>query len=49
MCRWLPGENANGTIDDLEQAAVDLAGFVLALRRIDPTDYEPPPELRDWA
>jgi hypothetical protein len=23
---WLPGENANGTIGDLEQAAVDLAG-----------------------
>jgi len=25
---WLPGENANGTIDDLDQAAVDLAAFV---------------------
>ena len=35
---WLPGENANGTIDDLELAAVDLAGFVQALRRIDTTD-----------
>jgi len=35
---WLPGENANGTIDDLEQAAVDLAAFVTALRRIDATD-----------
>ena len=32
---WLPGENANGTIDDLEQAAVDLAAFVRALRRVD--------------
>src|SRR5918994_2006112 len=34
---WLPGENANGTIGDLEQAAVDLAGFVRALRRVDTT------------
>jgi aminoglycoside phosphotransferase (APT) family kinase protein len=33
--RWLPGESGTGTIDDLEQAAVDLAGFVRALRRID--------------
>jgi len=32
---WLPGENAHGTIEDLEQAAVDLATFVRALRRID--------------
>ena len=32
---WLPGSNANGTIDDLEQAAVDLAGFIRALRGID--------------
>jgi aminoglycoside phosphotransferase (APT) family kinase protein len=34
---WLPGENANGAIDDLEQAAVDLAAFVNALRRVDTT------------
>ena len=34
---WLPGENANGTIDDLEQAAVDLAAFVAALRQVDAT------------
>ena len=34
---WLPGENANGTIDDLDQAAVDLAAFVNALRRVDTT------------
>jgi aminoglycoside phosphotransferase (APT) family kinase protein len=34
---WLPGENANGTIDDLDQAAVDLAAFVSALRQIDTT------------
>lgn len=32
---WLPGENANGTLDDLERAAVDLATFIKALRRID--------------
>jgi aminoglycoside phosphotransferase (APT) family kinase protein len=35
---WLPGENANGTIDDLDQAAVDLAAFVTALRGVDATD-----------
>lgn len=32
---WLPGENANGTIGDLDRAAADLAGFVRALRRVD--------------
>jgi aminoglycoside phosphotransferase (APT) family kinase protein len=35
---WLPGENANGTIDDLERAALDLAAFVTALRAIDTSD-----------
>jgi aminoglycoside phosphotransferase (APT) family kinase protein len=40
---WLPGENANGTIDDLDQAAVDLAAFVKALRRIDVTGAYPRP------
>lgn len=34
---WLPGENANGPIADLDQAAVDLAAFVKALRRVDAT------------
>lgn len=34
---WLPGEDANGTIDDLDQAAVDLAAFVKALRQVDAT------------
>ena len=34
---WLPGENANGTIEDLDQAAVDLAAFVNALRQVDTT------------
>jgi len=38
---WLPGENANGTIDDLERAAVDLAAFVTALRAVDTTDAHP--------
>lgn len=40
---WLPGENANGTIHDLEQAAVDLAAFVTALRRVDTTGAHPRP------
>ncbi|MEV6149560.1 aminoglycoside phosphotransferase family protein [Nonomuraea sp. NPDC052129] len=31
---WLPGANANGTIDDLDQAAVDLAAFVTALHQV---------------
>jgi aminoglycoside phosphotransferase (APT) family kinase protein len=38
---WLPGANANGTIDDLDQAAVDLAAFVTALRQF-PTAGAPP-------
>jgi aminoglycoside phosphotransferase (APT) family kinase protein len=40
---WLPGENANGTIDDLDQAAADLAAFVKALRRVDASDAFPRP------
>ncbi|HZI98478.1 MAG TPA: aminoglycoside phosphotransferase family protein [Actinomycetales bacterium] len=40
---WLPGDNANGTIDDLEQAAVDLAAFVTALRQVDATGAHPRP------
>ena len=44
VCEWLPGENATSTIDDLTQAAVDLASFVKALRRIDTTGA--PPQLR---
>jgi aminoglycoside phosphotransferase (APT) family kinase protein len=44
---WLPGDNANGTIDDLERAAVDLAGFITALRGIDTTGaYERSPHSR---
>ncbi|WP_020574461.1 aminoglycoside phosphotransferase family protein [Actinopolymorpha alba] len=38
---WLAGDNANGTIDDLEQAAVDLAAFIAALRQIDTTGAHP--------
>ena len=41
--KWLPGENAIGTIDDLDQAAVDLAAFVNALRQVDPTGAHPRP------
>ncbi|HYI65821.1 MAG TPA: aminoglycoside phosphotransferase family protein [Candidatus Limnocylindrales bacterium] len=38
---WLPGANANGTIDDLEGAAVDLAAFIAALRRVDTAGAHP--------
>ena len=31
---WLPGDNANGTLHDLNQAATDLAQFVRALRQV---------------
>jgi len=41
--RWLPGESADGTIDDLDRAAVDLAAFVNALRQIDATGAHPRP------
>lgn len=30
--QWLPGDDANGSLTDLDQAAVDLAAFVTALR-----------------
>ena len=40
---WLPGENTNGTIDDLDRAATDLAAFVRALRRVDTTGAHPRP------
>ena len=39
--KWLPGANANDTLADLEQAALDLAAFVKALRRIDTTGAHP--------
>jgi aminoglycoside phosphotransferase (APT) family kinase protein len=38
VCTGLPGDNATGTVHDLEQAAVDLAAFVLALHRTDRSD-----------
>lgn len=37
VCRWLEGEDLHiGRLDDLDQAALDLAGFIGALQRIDP-------------
>lgn len=39
--QWLPGENAVGTLRDLERAAVDLAAFITALRAV-PTTGAPP-------
>lgn len=38
---WLPGENANGTIDDLDRAAVDLAKFITALRGVSTAGAHP--------
>jgi len=39
VARWLPGELATlDRLDDPVQAARDLAGFVRALRAVDPTD-----------
>ena len=38
---WLPGQNADGALRDLERAAVDLAGFITALRAVD-TSGAPP-------
>lgn len=47
VCTWLPGENANGTITDLDLAAADLAAFVVALRQIDTTGaHRRPPHGR---
>ena len=41
--RWLAGENATIVrLADPRQAARDLAGFIAALQRIDPTDGPPP-------
>jgi aminoglycoside phosphotransferase (APT) family kinase protein len=40
---WLPGDNANSHIDDLDQAAVALAEFIRALRQIDTTGAHPRP------
>ena len=43
VVEWLPGVDANGSLHDLERAAVDLAGFIVALRRIDTTGAQPRP------
>jgi aminoglycoside phosphotransferase (APT) family kinase protein len=40
---WLPGENANGTIGDLDGAAVDLAAFLTALHRVETFGAHPRP------
>lgn len=40
VCTWLPGSNANGSIADLDQAAIDLAAFIRALRTV-PVDGAP--------
>jgi aminoglycoside phosphotransferase (APT) family kinase protein len=43
VCRWLEGENATiERIADPRQAATDLAQFIAALQRIDPTGGPPP-------
>jgi aminoglycoside phosphotransferase (APT) family kinase protein len=41
VCEWLPGENVDARRLNLEQAAVDLAAFVDALRQIDATGAPP--------
>jgi aminoglycoside phosphotransferase (APT) family kinase protein len=41
VCEWLPGENADAGIANLERAAVDLAAFVTALRQVDPSGAPP--------
>jgi aminoglycoside phosphotransferase (APT) family kinase protein len=42
VCRWLEGENATvDRISDLREAATDLARFIAALQRIDPTGGPP--------
>jgi aminoglycoside phosphotransferase (APT) family kinase protein len=43
VCRWLAGENATiEHIADPRQAATELAQFIAALQRIDPTGGPPP-------
>jgi len=45
VCRWLEGENATlERIADPRRAATELAQFIAALQRIDPTDGPPPGE-----
>jgi aminoglycoside phosphotransferase (APT) family kinase protein len=48
VCAWLPGDNADGTLTDLDRAADDLAAFVRALRAADTTGApERPGRLAD--
>jgi aminoglycoside phosphotransferase (APT) family kinase protein len=43
VCRWLPGENVTrARITDPRRCATDLAQFIAALQRIDPTGGPPP-------
>jgi aminoglycoside phosphotransferase (APT) family kinase protein len=40
---WLPGENPNSYLQDLNQAAIDLAAFTQALRQVDTSGAHPRP------
>ena len=40
---WLPGENADSHIQDMNQAAIDLAAFIQALRQVDTSGAHPRP------
>ena len=41
VCLWLPGVQAPTGLEDLDQAATDLAAFVTALRAVDTSDAHP--------
>lgn len=41
VVEWLPGEQVDGNLADLDRAAVTLAGFIGALRRIDTSGAHP--------
>ena len=41
VCLWLPGEQWPTGVTDLDQAAVDLAAFITALREVDTGDAHP--------
>ena len=47
--QWLEGDIATiGHIEDLDQFAITLAEFLVALQRIDPTDGPPPGQHNFW-
>ena len=49
VCSWLEGENASlDRLADPARAATDLAGFIHALQRIDPTGGPAPGEHNFW-